>query len=189
MKNAADGAGQRQPPAENVDTALKTLVHNAIEEFGFAPRDVYDGILLPGTRARHTAALEELTTSKLGSTAETFIHSRSLNSWSHHIVAVYPHSSTPYDYICDDHWVIDFKSIRIAKEVVEKLWVAEDKHLWEACERFHNTSRGSSLAGSILEEIARRTSLLAGGQANPRRSLRLAAAKTTASTTGRPTHG
>ena len=172
-----------------MDTALETLVHNAIEEFGFAPRDVYDGVLLPGVKAKHIAAMEELTTSKLKSTAENFLQSRSLDNWSHHIVAVYPHPFPRLGYHHDNDWVIDFKSIWIAKEVVERLWVAEDKHLWEACERFHNTSRGSSLAGSILEEIARRTSLLAGGQANPRRSLRLAAAKTTASTTGRPTHG
>ena len=35
----------------DVDDALKILVHNAIKEFGFAPRDVYRGVLdLPSAR-------------------------------------------------------------------------------------------------------------------------------------------
>ena len=44
-----DGTGQPQALMVNVDDALKILVHNATEEFGFAPRDVYDGVFnLPG---------------------------------------------------------------------------------------------------------------------------------------------
>lgn len=46
-----------QPPAlvRTVDNALKILVHNATEEFGFAPRDVYDGVFqLYETRDKHS---------------------------------------------------------------------------------------------------------------------------------------
>ena len=60
-KNMVDEAGQPQAWAGKVDSALEILVHNATEEFGFAPRDVYNGVLeLPDTRKQHAIAVEKL---------------------------------------------------------------------------------------------------------------------------------
>jgi len=52
--------GQPQTPVDiAVDKAFKILVRNATEEFGFAPRDVYNAILdLPATRDLHAAAVK-----------------------------------------------------------------------------------------------------------------------------------
>ena len=43
-EDMADEAGQSPTLVITVDNALEILVDNAIEEFGFAPRDVYDGV-------------------------------------------------------------------------------------------------------------------------------------------------
>ena len=43
-EDMVDEAGQPLAPVSTMDNALEILVHNAIEEFGFAPRDVYDGV-------------------------------------------------------------------------------------------------------------------------------------------------
>ena len=60
-KNMVEEAGQPQALAGKVDSALEILVHNATEEFGFAPRDVYNGVLeLPDTRKQHAIAVEKL---------------------------------------------------------------------------------------------------------------------------------
>ena len=74
-----NNAGQLRDPVYEVDNALIILVRNAIEEFGFAPRDVYDGVLrLPSTRKQHTVAVENLSSSDLKTLVETFSKNRAL---------------------------------------------------------------------------------------------------------------
>ena len=61
-----DKASQPQTPMDNVDNALKILVHNAIEEFGFVPRDVYSSVLRArDTKDRHVVAVKVLTCTDL----------------------------------------------------------------------------------------------------------------------------
>ena len=47
-EDMAGALGQSTALEKKVDNALKILVRNATEEFGFAPRDTYDCIFSPG---------------------------------------------------------------------------------------------------------------------------------------------
>ena len=60
-EDMVDEAGQPLAPVSTMDNALEILVDNAIEEFGFAPRDMYDGVFkLHNTRLQHANAVETL---------------------------------------------------------------------------------------------------------------------------------
>jgi len=155
----ADVAGQPPASAGEVDNALKILVRNATEEFGFAPRDVYGGVFrLPRTRAEHPAAVRRLSCSKLMTIIETFVCYHELDDSSHQVVVVYPLKC--FDGY--DHWGMDFKSIRIAEEVMGWMGSEEDKHLWEMYGFLRKFSEGSALAGWIFEVIIHR--MLSGRQ-------------------------
>jgi len=147
-------AGQLPAPEEiTVDNVLKILVHNATEEFGFAPRDVYEGVLdLPSTMASHAAAVRRLNYSKLIALVETFSDKRELDDFSHRVVAVHPVSFLA----TQDHWLIKFKSDRIASKVVESMRLGEDKHLRETYGLLDNIPESSSLAGWVFEAIVHR---------------------------------
>ena len=72
-EDMVDEAGQPRAPMDNVDNAFKILVHNATEEFGFAPRDVYNGVFrLPRTREDHATVLENFDCAELRKIVETF---------------------------------------------------------------------------------------------------------------------
>jgi len=115
-----------------VDKALEILVRNATKEFGFAPRDVYNGVLLlPKTRWWHAKAMDKLK------------------------YPMYPVPS-PVDDDDDDSWEINFKSARIAKELVELMWLGEDKHFWETYDLFRKAPESSNLAGWVFEAIVHR---------------------------------
>ena len=150
--------GENAVDEVNVDNALKILVRNATEEFGFAPRDVYNGVLeLPETREQHAVAVGEFNSSKLKAIVEKFSWSRELDDFSHYVVAVYPRQSTPNS----DSWEIDFKSIRIAREVVESMRLEDVKHLRETYHLIRKLSEGSPLAGWVFKAIVHR--ILSGG--------------------------
>ena len=149
-------ADQPQAPVENalkIDDALKILVHNATREFGFAPRDVYDGVLdLPWTRSERAAVVEKFNCSKLKTLVEKFSDKGKLSNSSHCVVVIHPHKCTP-DW---DDWEIDFKSVRIARWVAELMWLEEGSHLWET-HKFLRSTRGSpTLAGWDFEVIVHR---------------------------------
>jgi hypothetical protein len=99
-------------------------VNNATEEFGFAPRDVCNGVLdLPSTRDRHAPARDSPNCSELRTLRRTILVSRALNDFSFsHRVVVYP-----VPCLLNDSWAIDFKSIRIAREMVESMRLEEDQ--------------------------------------------------------------
>jgi hypothetical protein len=97
------------------DDALKILIRNATEEFGFVPRDVYNGVLNPSdTKEEHANAREGLDWSRLQTLVQTFSRTCELSGLSHQVVAVYPCISRPKL----DRWAITFKSVRIAREVM-----------------------------------------------------------------------
>ena len=107
-QNMADDASQPQAPVDNVGKAFKTLVRNATEEFGFAPRDVYAGVFrLTKTKSEHTTEVQKLNYSTVKAIVEAYSKMGELPGFSHRLVAVYPR------YVRPDHdeWVIDFKSI------------------------------------------------------------------------------
>jgi len=85
-EKTTDGAGQLRAQVNN---ALNILVRNATEEFGFAPRDVYEGILdIPSARHAHAAALRKLDYSKLLAIVDAFSEDCELNDVSHRVVAL-----------------------------------------------------------------------------------------------------
>jgi len=162
VKNMVNEAGQPQAPVTQVDDAFEVLVRNATEEFGFIPRDVYRGVfLLSRTRKEHAAAVRRLDCSELINLTKDFSGSCKLEGFSEKMVVVYPVPSL----VGFDKWAIDFKSIRIARQAMEKMRLEEDKTLWETHQSLHKISGGSILAGWILKAIASRK-LSVGWQSN-----------------------
>jgi len=153
--NAIDEAGQSGVAVDDLHTALKILVRNATEEFGFAPRDVYEGVFrLTITKYRHDTHVANLDYRKLTTLIQTFIDDRALSDFSHHVVAVYP---DPLEVALGlDRWVIDFKSIRIRRKVMELMRLAEDQHLRNTFNLLHNIPEGSIMAGWFFEAIVHR---------------------------------
>jgi len=151
-----DEAGQPLAPVSTVDNALEILVDNAIEEFGFAPRDVYGGVLEPhNTRHQHANAVKQLDYTELQKTVRFFSQQCGLtdSATSHHVIVVFPRPH-PTDSLLDhDRWAIDFKSIQIAKKVTESMRLQETECLWEMYQSFHRSSASSALAGWVFEVI------------------------------------
>ena len=82
----------------------------------------------------------------------------------HHVIVAFPRPITPhstYSLVDPDRWAIDFKSIRIARKVVELMRLQEIKDLREMYQFFHRSPESSVLAGWIFEAIVHR--LLSGG--------------------------
>ena len=137
-----------------ISSALKILVHNATQEFGFAPRDVYKGVFnLTVTKRRHAKKVDGLKHFQLKSIAEAFDSGGELDDISHHVVAVRPCEGT----IKDDEWQIDFKSTRIERRVMEVMQLVEDKHLRETLKLLRDIPGASGLAGTVFEAIVHRT--------------------------------
>ena len=138
---------------EEVDEAVKILVRNATEAFGFAPRDVYRGIFnLPEMKDQHTDAVRDLDYSSLKTLVKAFASNRELDSLPHQVVAVYPRC--PSGDI--DTREIDFKSIRIARAAVRCMRVREDENIRETFQCLHEIPESSVLAGWVFEAIAHR---------------------------------
>jgi len=152
---AVDGEAQPLPPLGPIDVVFMVLVHNAIEEFGYAPRDVYNGIFdLPGVKVRHDNQVRDLEYNDLVNLCETFTKRYLLDELSHHVVAVHPIEHT----FRLDGWRIDFKSARIARAMVELMVELEHRHLRHTYQLLRNF--GPGLAGTLFESIAHR--VLAG---------------------------
>ena len=145
------GEGQPQAPMK-VDDALKILVKNATEEFGFAPRDVYNGVFkLSETKMDHVNELGRFDYGKLRKVVETFTAERGLVcEQSHRVVVVFPR---PPEALHFERWGIDFKSIRIGEKMIELMLLHEDKYLREVYRYLHRVD-SSDLAGKFFESIA-----------------------------------
>ena len=153
-EDMVDEADQPQTPLDKVDNALKILVRNATEEFGFIPLDAYQGVFnLPRAKEKHTIAVRSLDCSRLITIVREFSTSRGMSSaTAERVIAV-----SPIDYVPSlDRWKIDFKSARIARKVVESMRSEEDRHLWRAYDLLQRGQEGSALAGLIFETIVHR---------------------------------
>ena len=137
----------------NVDDALKILVDNAIEEFGFPPRDAYHGVFnLTDARADHDAVVGRLTYSQLVDIVRLFSETCKLGDISDRVVAIHPYEYSTHR----TKWKMDFKSTRIRAKVTELMWVEEIDHLREMYSSLSGFSEGSSLVGWIFETMAHR---------------------------------
>ncbi|KAF9783148.1 hypothetical protein BJ322DRAFT_992716, partial [Thelephora terrestris] len=77
---------------------------------------------------------------------------------SHLMVAVYPRPppANKGGAIKDESWTIEFKSIRIAKKAIKKMWYIEDTTLRELYNHYRNIPQNSSFAGRLFELIIHR---------------------------------
>ena len=152
-ENMVDETDRPQAPVDEVDNALKVLVRNATEDFGFAPRDVYDAVLdLPLARSDHADAVEKFDYSTLKALVGIFSGTSQPNDFSHRVIVVYPLENLPRK----DDWRMDFKSIPIGREVMKRARLEEDRHLREIFDSLHGVPEGSTLAGWWFEAIAHR---------------------------------
>ena len=158
-----DEAGQPPAPVDTVDNALEILVHNAIEEFGLAPRDVYSGLFEPRSTGRlHDNAVRDLDYTEMQKTVRFFSTKCGLDSaTSHHLIVVFPRPHPTDSLLEHDRWAVDFKSIRIARKVTELMRLQNIERLWEMYQSFHRNPQSSTLAGWVFEAIVHR--LLSGG--------------------------
>jgi hypothetical protein len=154
--DTANQANQPQAPVDEVKNALEILVRNATEEFGFAPSDVYEGVVnLPMMRQRHTAVVKNLNYEKLRELVRGFTEFQGLEAeTSHNLIVVYPYPSTPLDNF--DEWAVDFKSVCIAKKAVESMRSQEDARLREFFWFFYDIPTSSTLARWFFEAIVHR---------------------------------
>jgi len=149
----ADVEVQPQIPAYGVDDALKILIKNATEQFGFAPRDVYGGIFSPvEVKAKHHKALRGLNYPQLMSLCKAFHMSHEFDKYSHRVIAVSPVESA----LGYDEWRLNFKSTQIAKEAVLSMRLLEKEHLRDMYVLIHDIPENSGLLGQVFEAIAHR---------------------------------
>jgi len=145
--------GDRTSQPLTMDKALEILVRNAIKEFGPIPRDVYAAVFdLPTTKREHTEVAREFNHDQLKTVVESFSNRHELHKSSHRVVAVYPRQ-TFFRY---DVWEINFKSARIAKEVVKEMQSKEAKHIRETYDLLYRIPKSSCMAGWFFESIAHR---------------------------------
>ena len=138
----------------DVDSAIKTLLWNAVTNYGFSPRVIYGAIFQPiETNELHERAIINLSYKALEKLTLDFRTSRALSTdIEHHLVSVSPIMR----YDCTrDSWTISFRSIRIAKKVVA-MKQEEDQRLWQMYNFFQRTMVASSMAGCVFEAIAHR---------------------------------
>ena len=145
-----------ETPQSPVDKSIEILFRNVIQEFGFTPRDVYDGIFkLFHIRAHHAAALRVLTYSKLVAMADDFSSKYLLDSISHRMISVYPYPNTGGLSPFDD-WKIDFKSAQIVDNVTDLARTRERNELMVTYNSLKDVPGGSMLMGQIFEAVMHR---------------------------------
>jgi len=144
-------------PMADTEKALKILVCNAVEEFGSIPRDVYNGILgVHDLGSQHSIAANKLDFNQLKGIVTSFVGNCGIAfEYSHRVIAVFP---LPPEgrRIGSDRWAIDFKSIRIARKVMELMNLRESEHIREMYGFFNGHPQSSTLAGWIFEVIVHR---------------------------------
>ena len=161
-KNRADQPDQPRAPEDKMDSALKILVRNATDEFGFIPRDVYRGVLrLPQTKEDHDDAVKALKYPSLVDFVENFPENRQISDSLYDVVAVRPIRSLE----SRDAWMIDFKSTRIKWKVMEKMQLVENNRIRETFGSLRNAGENCSLARWFFELFAH--CVLSGGWKGP----------------------
>ena len=144
-----------QPPTleDEVKNALKSLVLNSTEEFGFAPRDVYEGIFSPiDIKNQHANAIWKISRpGNLVALVSEFSVDCSPSDIDSCVAAMHPSENRDGD----DDWEIDFKSTRIAEKMMEWMEMQEDEHLREIYGALHRYQVGSALARWVLKTVDR----------------------------------
>ena len=137
-------------PQVLVDKALEILVHNAMEEVGFAPRDVYRCVFVLGAAKHEHAVAKDFDYLDLQRIVQAFFGEGRLIS--DHMVAVSPRQFNPTRV----QWEIGFKSNRIARKVVASMQSTEDVHLRKTYDLLQRCPGRSGLAGRVFEPFVHR---------------------------------
>ena len=154
-ENMAEANQLQTPVADTLkmDDALKILVHNATQEFGFSPRDVYDGVFnFPDAKEEQASAVQKLDYSELKTLAKKFSNKGTLSGFSDRVVAVCPGKGSPKI----DKWEIHFKSPRIARQTMKSMQLEEEKYLRGTFDILRKIPEGAVLTGWIFETIVHR---------------------------------
>jgi hypothetical protein len=134
--------------------AFRRLMQNAIDEFGYAPRDVCNGVFDHDEwMMKHTNQLEVLDYPELKRLVRAFRAEFNIAGASHRLVVVLP---LRRDLTDSDSWKMNFKSLRIARRFVELMRREEDSRLREMCSNFYRIPDSSSMAGWIFEAFVHR---------------------------------
>ena len=143
-------------PMDDMENVLKILMRDAVEEFGFIPRDVYDGILgADDLKSRHSIAVNRLDYDQLKEIVGSFSMDRGLGfEYWHRVVVVFP--LPPGNQIGSDRWAIDVKFVRIARKVMGLMCLRESERIREMYRFFHESPESSALAGWFFEAIIHR---------------------------------
>ena len=150
----ADSTSQPQAPADKVKHALNILLYNATQQFGFAPRDVYEGVFkLVATRQYHVQAVNNLDYPGLAAFVRNFLHGYEPDEFWYRVVAVRPRSLN--DQL--DRWTMDFKSVRIRRKAVDSMRLENSNQIRETYGLLRRDPKGSVLAGWFFEAIAHHT--------------------------------
>ena len=133
---------------------MDTLMENATEEFGWAPRDVYYGVFdLPFIRREHNAAVAQVDYSQLAAFAIQFSKELHLTPLSHKLIAVNPIASKSKN---NDSWTIEFKSAWVRGKIMDSARSKEDAYFWNVYNSLRKVGGASALAGHLFEEIVHR---------------------------------
>ena len=109
--HTADKLGRSQ--ALDPQKALETLVQNITQRFGFAPRDVYNGIFkFSATKKMHADAVAKFDPNDLPVVSVMFSTETHIEVDTNIIIAVYPQDNSL------DDWSIDFKSIWVSRDAM-----------------------------------------------------------------------
>jgi len=158
-------AGQDVNMLVDVDSAIRALVYNGIENYGFSPLVVYGAIFQPSaTSEQHEFAVGRLSREKLEKLVQDFCQDGILPAeTSQYLISVSPIVHSERHPL--DSWRISFRSIRIAKKVVMAMKKWEDQRLRQIFSSFFGSPASSSLADCIFEAIAHRM-LCKGSRSN-----------------------
>jgi hypothetical protein len=138
---------------QDFEDALRVLVRQSIEQFGYAPRDVHNGVFIPlEWTCKHLSAVEDLNYTELRRLTRLADKQFTFEGFSHRVIVVDPIPFTN----SQDLWRINFKSVWIAKIVVESMGTEEDRHLRETCDLLHSIPAAASMAGWYFESFVHR---------------------------------
>ena len=138
-----------QPPPED---ALDYLLDAAIDRFGYSARDVFGAVFnYLWMTQRHERAFNIKYADLYAAVSALSKREGSNDSISNWILALSPVDQGP---LLNVRWKVDFKSIWVAKSVMQKLGEAEEDEIRRQSRMLRSIPEAGALAGWMLEPLA-----------------------------------
>ncbi|KAK7684378.1 hypothetical protein QCA50_012325 [Cerrena zonata] len=144
------------PGDDAADRLFRFLIHHATKQYGYAARDVYDGICFPATMdGRIEDAAKMLSLEHL---LEMFRATGGINmtsvaeSPSHMVIAISP--IEPKNPTAPDTFMVDFKSRAISRDLIKQIAEREQTALVRAFKNYRGDMKTAMLAGWMFKGIA-----------------------------------